>query len=124
MVNSDADVAFLLYMNYSQATGDPIWNTVGAVLGRETLTDVLVQARNNFPEDDPNLMLIDLFGRVDGEDITGYLSDPLHMNDQGHILYAEEIFRTMGGVLLGPSPLGDDGNTPIGLRRRFGVTGP
>ncbi len=121
MANADADIAFLLYMNYSQATTNPVWNTVGTILGRETLAQILVRARDQFPEDDAHLLLVDLFGRFEGENISGYLADPLHMNNEGHVAYAEEIFRTLGGVLLGPSPLGVEGHTPIGLRRHFGV---
>lgn len=117
-VNPDADIAYILYADYTQATGDPIWNVVGALLGRETLQGVLQLARDSMPED-PHLVLVDMFGAAEGLPLHEYLADQLHFNDRGHTLYAQEVFTTLGGVLIGPNDL-IDGKSPLGLRRSYG----
>jgi lysophospholipase L1-like esterase len=124
MINPDADIAYCLYADYSQATGHPIWGLVGSFLGPETVGDILRLARDSFPTDDPNLILIDMFGAAQGLPLHDYLYDQLHFNDRGQSLYAEEVFTTLGGVLVGPSPLGETGASPLGLRRHYGVSVP
>ncbi len=120
-VNPDADIAYCLYADYSQATEDLVWGLIGSILGPDAVGEVLRLAREQFPTDDPNIVLVDLFGAAQGLPLHDYLYDELHFNDLGHTLYAEEVFETLGGVLLGPNPLGDTGKTPLGLRRNYGV---
>ena len=123
-VNPDADIAYCLYADYSQASGDPIWGLVGSFIGPDTLGDVLRTARESFPTDMGNVLLVDLFGAAEGLPLADYLYDQLHFNDLGHSFYAEEVFTTLGGVLIGPNPLGETGRTPLGLRRNYGVSAP
>ncbi len=117
-INPDADVAYILYADYTQATGDPIWGLVGAFLGRETLQDILALARDSLPPD-PHLVLVDMFGAAEGLPLHELLADQVHFNEEGHTFYAEEVFTTLGGVLVGPNPL-FEGSTPLGLRRSYG----
>ena len=121
-VNSDVDIAYCLYVDYSQATNDPIWNIVRNVIGDDTLAEIIREARENFPTDDPHLMMVDLFGAADGLVLDQYLYDQLHFNDRGHTLYAEEVFETLGGILIGTNPLGFTGRSPLGLRRSYGFS--
>jgi lysophospholipase L1-like esterase len=121
-VNPDADIAYCLYADYSQATEHPIWGLVGNFLGPDTVADILELARRNFPTDDEHLILIDMFGAAQGLPLHDYLYDQLHFNDLGQSLYAEEVFETLGGVLVGESPLGSTGTSPLGLRRSYGVS--
>jgi len=123
-VNPDADIAYCLYADYSQATGHPIWGLVGSFLGPDTVGEILRLARESFPTDDEHLILIDMFGAAQGLPLHDYLYDQLHFNDLGQSLYAEEVFTTLGGVLVGESPLGETGASPLGLRRNYGVTAP
>ncbi|MEZ4437398.1 MAG: SGNH/GDSL hydrolase family protein [bacterium] len=117
-VNADADILYILYADYTQATRDPIWGLVGNLLGRETLQGVLELARDSLPED-PTLVLADMFGAAQGLPLHEFLEDPLHFNDRGHTLYAQEVFVALGGVLMGDNPL-LDGESPLGTRRSFG----
>ena len=99
-----------------------LWGLVGSFIGADTLGDILKIARESFPTDDPHLILVDMFGAAQGLPLHDYLYDQLHFNDLGQTLYAEEIFETLGGVLVGPSPLGDTGSRLLGLRRNYGVS--
>ena len=63
-----------------------------------------------------------MFGAAQGLPLGDYLYDQLHFNDLGQTLYAEEVFTTLGGVLLGPNPLGETGTTPLGLSRNYGLS--
>ena len=59
---------------------------------------------------------------LEGEPLDDLLRDQLHFNDEGQTRYAEAIFQTMGGVLVGESPLGDlEGVTPLGLIQSYGL---
>ncbi|MCB9542475.1 MAG: SGNH/GDSL hydrolase family protein [Myxococcales bacterium] len=117
-VNADADILYILYADYTQATGNAIWGLVGGLLGRETLQGVLELARDSMPEE-PHLVLADMFGAAQGLPLHDYLEDPLHFNNRGHTLYAEEVFVALGGVLVGQSPL-FEGKSPLGLQRSYG----
>ena len=53
-------------------------------------------------------MLVDIFGAAQGIDLKSHLwtqpngqLDPLHFSAKGHVLYAEELFKTLGGLLIG-----------------------
>ena len=70
-----------------------------------------------------NLLMVDMFGAADGLPLHDYLYDQLHFNTRGQILYAEELFRTVGGVLKGESPF-EGGETPLGMERHFGLSAP
>ncbi|MCA9548312.1 MAG: SGNH/GDSL hydrolase family protein [Myxococcales bacterium] len=121
-VNADADIAYVLYPNYTQAEDDIMWRTVTRVLGQEAVEGVLELARSSFPDEiDDHLLFVDMFSAADGLPLDDYLYDQLHFNDAGQQLYAESVFESLGGVLVGPSPLGAQGATPLGLTRHFGL---
>lgn len=120
VANPDADVVFCLYPDYSQATGTPPWSDLG-FLPPGVVSSLLVRARDSFaPEDD--IVLVDLFGLTPELPIAldDYLADALHFNDVGHDLYAHEIFRALGGVIVGPSPLASQPVPPGDNRQDFG----
>jgi lysophospholipase L1-like esterase len=126
MVNPNVDIAYCLYPNYTQAE-QSFWGTVSSFLGPEAVASVLEEARLNFPGDDPRMLLVDMFGSAEGLPLSDYLFerngqlDPLHFNGRGQIIYAEQVFKTLGGVLIGPNPLGENGVSPIGLERNYGL---
>ncbi|MCA9537702.1 MAG: hypothetical protein KC620_02365 [Myxococcales bacterium] len=119
-VNPDADIAYLLYADYSQATENVLWGLAGNLLGQQTISEILELARSLIPTDDAHLLLADMYGAADGLPLHDYLFDALHFNDMGQTIYAEEVFRTLGGVYIGDSPL-SHGVAPLGLRRSYGV---
>ena len=43
-------------------------------------------------------------------DLDDVLYDDLHFNSQGHQIYAEQIFRALGGAEVGGEGLGTDGS--------------
>ena len=75
------------------------------------MPNVLRGMRRTFADVD-GLVLTDIWGATEGEDITPYLIDPLHLSDAGADLYAAQVFLALGGVRVGPEPLG--------LERSFG----
>jgi len=118
--NPDADVVFCLYPDYSQATQTPPWSDLG-FLPPGIVSGLLVRARDNFtPQDD--IVLVDLFGLTPALPLPldDYLDDALHFNDVGHDLYAHEVFRALGGVIVGPSPLATTPVNPQDNRQDFG----
>ena len=106
--NADVDVVFCLYPDYSQATMTPPWSDLG-LLPPGVVTSLLVRARDGFSAED-DVVLVDLFGLTPSLPLPldDYLDDPLHFNDLGHDLYAHEVFRALGGVIVGESPLATD----------------
>ena len=127
-VNPEVDIAFCLYPDYTQATGT-IWSTINNFLGQGELSNIITEAREAFPNEERNLILVDVFGAAQGLSLKEYLYtqpngqvDPLHFSAKGQVLYAEELFKSVGGILLGDSPLGELGNSPLGTDRDFGFT--
>ena len=125
-INPDVDIAFCLYPDYTQATGT-IWQTVNNVVGQGELALLLEEAREAFPSEAHNLVLVDVYGAAKGIPLKDYLwtrsngqIDPLHFSAKGQVLYAEELFKSLGGVLLGDSPLGELGSSPLGTQQDFG----
>jgi lysophospholipase L1-like esterase len=119
-VNPEADLVYCLYPNYGQAVNTYPWDLVGTLLGEQALVDILQAARDAVPSDG-SIILADLFGAADGLPLDDYLYDELHFNAKGHVLYAETIFVALGGVLVGPSPLGAEGTTPLGIAPFWGL---
>jgi lysophospholipase L1-like esterase len=103
-VNPTVDVAFCLYVNYSQSHQQQIWVLATRLLGADNIRDILESARRGIPAGE-DIMLVDLFGAAVDLPLDDYLYDPLHFNDLGQTFYAEEILRTLGGVHVGASPL-------------------
>lgn len=125
-INPNVDIAFCLYPDYTQATGT-IWQTINNVVGQGELALMIEEARAAFPSDAHNLILVDVYGAAKGIPLKDYLwtrsngqIDPLHFSALGQVLYAEELFKSLGGVLIGDSPLGELGNSPLGTERDFG----
>ncbi len=119
-VNNTADIVYVLYPDYSLATSNQLWGLVNTVVGAETVSELLEVARSSIPEDS-GILLVDIYGASDGLALDDYLFDPLHFNNFGQTLYAEEIFKALGGVLVGPSPLSFGERTPLGLQQQFSV---
>ncbi len=113
--NEDLDVAFCLYVNYAAAQSNQFWTLAKGLLGEEEITGILELARQVLPADE-GIVMVDLFEAAQDVDIDSILlmGDALHFNDVGQTLYAETIFETLGGVLVGINPL-PHGRTPIGL---------
>ena len=125
-VNPNVDIAFCLYPDYTQATGT-IWQTINNVVGQGELALMLEEARDAFPSTAHNLILVDVYGAAKGIEFRDHLwtrangqIDPLHFSALGQVLYAEELFKSLGGVLIGHSPLGELGHSPLGVEQDFG----
>jgi lysophospholipase L1-like esterase len=118
--NNTADIVYLLYPDYSRADMDMMWALVNQFVGAETVREVLETARDSLDASE-DVILVDVFGSTQGTDVNTILADSLHFNDIGQTLYAEEIFKTLGGVLVGPSPLGGQPRTPLGTDQQFSL---
>ncbi len=126
VINPDVDIAFCLYPDYTQATGT-LWQTINTLVGQGELALMLEEARASFPSEEHNLILVDVYGAAKGIPLKDYLwtqpngqLDLLHFGAKGQVLYAEELFKSLGGILIGDSPLGELGTSPIGTERDFG----
>jgi lysophospholipase L1-like esterase len=118
-VNPDVDIVYCLYVDYGTASMMP-WGLASTFLPAGTVTGVLESARSQVP-DDENIILADLFGASLLIDVPldDYLYDALHFNDDGQTFYAQEVFQSLGGVLVGDSPLGGSPSTPLNTRPSF-----
>lgn len=101
-INPDIDVVYCLYPNY--ANSDQWGSFLGGIEGvaglvATLIVDALEQIRDEMPVE-KGLVLVDMYGALEGQDLTDILYDELHFNDVGHVIYAEEIFRALGGVIV------------------------
>ena len=110
----DADVVWLVYPNYAmsdrwaQYLGD--YQELAATL----LASKLEGIRERMG-DVAGLTLADMYGSLDKPALDAFLWDELHLNVAGHRYYAEEVFMTLGGVLVGP-PTSRGVHRSIGFR--------
>jgi len=113
-INPDIDVVYCIYVDYGQASIFP-WGIVANLVGQEAITDVLKTARESISVEE-DILVADLFGASHQLDdpLDDYLADALHFNDRGHTLYAEEIFMTLGGFVIGDGPLNGQARANIG----------
>ena len=117
-INPDLDVLYCLYVNYGAASISP-WNIVNAVAPEGSLEELMSGARETIGSDE-NIILVDLFGAsLELDNLDDYLYDALHFNDRGHTFYAEEVFKALGGVLIGESPLDGEPRSPIGTNKNW-----
>ena len=119
-INATIDIVYILYPDYSLAQNDQMWSLVNTFVGADAVSEVLVSARANIPRDS-DIILIDIFGASEGLPLDDYLYDSLHFNSRGQTFYAEEIFKGLGGVLIGPSPLDAQPRSPLGLEASFSL---
>jgi lysophospholipase L1-like esterase len=114
-INPDIDVVYCIYVDYGQAAIFP-WGIVANLVGQDEITSVLRTARESLSVEE-GILIADLFGASHSLDdpLDDYLYDSLHFNDRGHTLYAEEVFMTLGGALIGDSPLGGQPRSDLGL---------
>lgn len=121
-IRPDLDVVYCLYPNYGQATSTSPWDLVNLMVGEDTLLELLALTRSSIPNE-RRLLVADLFGAFEDLPLDDLLLDELHFNDEGQTRYAEAIFETLGGVLIGPGPLRNQhGLSPLGEDRGFGLT--
>ena len=116
--NADIDIVYCLYVDYSLATRTAPWSST-SFLPDGVVTGLLARAREQITVED-DFVVVDLL-EVSQElpmPLDDYLADSLHFNDAGHTLYAYEIFRALGGVLVDELPLG--GNRPFDNERSYG----
>ncbi len=103
----DVDVAYIVYPNFVNTTvfetylGD-LWPTA-----KKVVYAVFSDMRNAMAALD-YVILIDMLDALGPEPIDDLLIDAVHSNDAGHQAYADEIFYTIGGVVVGTTPLGLD----------------
>ncbi len=118
-LNPNADYVYCLYVDYSMSTIGG-WGLADLFLPEGTVTQLISDARDLVGVDD-DLLLTDMYGASHTLDapLDDYMVEELHFNSSGHTFYAEEIFKTLGGVLVGESPLGGDPRTPLGEEHNF-----
>lgn len=98
-INPDCDVVYVIYMNVANSTAmaeliDPFQPLasfimkIGLGLFRRIIGPV------------EGIVLADMLGSLGDTWLDPYLIDEVHPNDAGHQVYADEIFRALGGVVI------------------------
>lgn len=98
-VNAEADIVWILYPNYAQSS---YWEDIAGSsisLVQNLLQRTLGEVRRDIGKEE-DLLIVDMFNMLYKKDIDQYLIDPLHLNQPGHELYADEVFKTLGGVII------------------------
>tara|TARA_B100000029_G_scaffold399369_1_gene398063 strand:+ start:133 stop:1257 length:1125 start_codon:yes stop_codon:yes gene_type:complete len=95
--NPNVDIVYCLYPNY--ATSDTWTSFIGQFKSfiEPLLKDGIELVRSTM---DPSkgVVLVDIYGATKDLDLDDYLFDFLHFNDEGQQLYANEIFKALGGI--------------------------
>ncbi len=103
----DVDVAYIVYPNFVNTTvfesylGD-LWPTA-----KKVVYGVFSDMRAEMAQLE-YIILIDMLDALGTDPIDDLLVDAVHSNDEGHQAYADEIFYTIGGVVVGDAHLGLD----------------
>jgi len=99
-VNPGADIVVTVYPNYSKAD---VWLEVVPAnlieMLRSAMETAVKKMRVELAGVD-GILIGDVYGELAGADMNLFMADPLHVNDRGHTVYAQVIFRTLGGVVL------------------------
>ncbi|MDP8225113.1 MAG: SGNH/GDSL hydrolase family protein [Candidatus Lernaella stagnicola] len=100
--NPDADLVYLVYPVFANSE---LWAEVNGEdlipMVRQLMTTIFGNMRVEF-SDIPYLILADIMGSVSPEVmIDEFLYDDIHPNDAGHIWYANEVFKSLGGIIAG-----------------------
>lgn len=99
-VNPTADVVVTVYPNYSKS--DEWADVVPANLIdmlRSAMETAVKKMRVELAGVD-GVLIGDVYGELQAADMNLFMADPLHVNDRGHEVYAQVIFRALGGVIL------------------------
>lgn len=99
-INATADVVVTIYPNYLKADhwdegGDP----ESLAFTREAVDGIIATMRAVIAKID-GVIIADMGALMRDADMNLYMYDKLHVNDVGHQLYADVIFRALGGALL------------------------
>lgn len=98
-VNPDADIVWMLYPNYATterwAAIAPDLITVIESLLASKLSYIRKQLAHH-----ERLIMWDTYGATRKLDLDDYLVDELHLNAEGHALWTQELFLTLGGVII------------------------
>jgi len=114
-INPDCDIVYVIYMNVANCTAmaeliypfQPLASFV-MELGLGLFRRVIGRVEG--------IVLADMLGALGDTWLDPYLIDEVHPNDEGHQLYADEIFRALGGVVIEGETAVDD--------RMFGFYAP
>lgn len=97
--NPNVDIVWMLYPNYATTER---WaalapDLIGVIEG--VLAGKLNYIRRELAHHE-KLIMWDINNATKKLDLDAYLSDELHLNKPGHILWSQELFLTLGGVII------------------------
>ena len=102
LLNPDAVIVATVYPNYSLA--DTYWlqyvssDWLGLI--QAGMDGMIRDMRRYLSTNIPDLILADCYMSFKGLDMNDYMHDPIHPNGKGHQIYAETVFRALGGVVV------------------------
>ncbi len=98
-INPDCDIVYVIYMNVANSTAmseliDPFQPLASFIMkiALGLFRGILGQVEG--------IVLADMLGALGDTWLDPYLIDEVHPNDAGHQLYADEIFRALGGIVI------------------------
>ena len=99
-VNPTADLVVTVYPNYSKAD---VWlqyvpSSMIDML-RAAMETAVKKMRTELASVD-GVLIGDVYGELQAADMNLFMYDALHVNDLGHAVYAQVIFRALGGVVM------------------------
>lgn len=112
--NPSVDIVYCLYPNY--ADSDMWKGQLGFAHSfvSTKVVEALEIVRASIPAAH-RFILMDMYGASENFDLDELLYDQLHFNTAGQEVYAEEIFRSLGGARVGDT---------LGLEKNFGIYKP
>jgi lysophospholipase L1-like esterase len=99
------DILYIVYFDYLKAS---YWKGLAGswlALAEDAAGIAADKARKRLAAV-PGLIVADMWSAFAEPNLDPYLSDSVHLSALGHQFYAEQIFLTLGGALVGEAPLG------------------
>lgn len=105
-LNPNCDIVYVVYPNFTNSSyfvdyvGEALQPLASLLMG-VALTGMRLEIGN-----EPSIILADMFGLLGNTWLDPYMVDFPHPSDAGHQLYADAIFTTLGGAIVGEHTMG------------------
>ncbi|MBK7976589.1 MAG: hypothetical protein IPK07_26075 [Deltaproteobacteria bacterium] len=113
-INPTCDVVYFVYPNYANSTA--MKGYIGDLQPLASLAfGVALGAGRQLAAENPGIVIADVYTQLGNAWLDPYLIDEVHLSAAGHQVFADVLFRALGGV---------DAVTGQAVQRSFGFDGP